>query len=224
MPVSPPAAAERGSQKWPQAVAGSWESLDAPIIAHCGANSITWRSPLAAEAYAEYRDEAFLEKLGRADLAAALHVFWPRRGPQWDALGVTDAGDLLLVEAKAHVEELCSPGTAASASSRDQIDARLGEVAASLGARDARAAWSDVFYQLANRLAHLSFLREQGAPAYLVLVNFLNDSEMNGPTSEEVWRAAYHVAFHAMGLPKRHRLSSYIIEVFPDVRLGGRSA
>ena len=69
-----------------------------------------------------------------------------------------------------------------------------------------------------KRLSHLHFLREQGVPAYLVLVNFLNDPEMRGaPTSREVWDAAYQVAFHVMGLGARHRLSSYIIEVFPDV-------
>lgn len=55
-------------------------------------------------------------------------------------------------------------------------------------------------------------------PAYLVLVNFLNDPEMKAaPTSREVWQAAYQVAFHVMGLGARHRLSPYIIEVFPDV-------
>jgi hypothetical protein len=218
MSVFPQKPADRGSQKWiQQAVAKPWRSLNDPILQHCRAEFIEWLSPLATEAYAEYRDEAFLERLGRADLTKSLEEFWPRHGPQWDALGTTNTGDLLLVEAKAHVEEMCSPGTGAAAASKERIKARLDEVAARLGARDARAAWSDVFYQLANRLAHLSFLIEQGASAYLVLVNFVNDPTMQRPTSVEAWRAAYAVAFHAMGLPKKHRLSPYIIEVFPDV-------
>src|SRR5690606_32478350 len=89
--------------------------------------------------------------------------------------------------------------------------------ASRLGARASRAAWADHFYQLANRLAHLNFLREHGVPAHLVLVNFLNDAEMNGPKSPEAWHAAYEVAFSVMGLGRRHPLSRYVIEVFPDV-------
>jgi hypothetical protein len=211
----------RGSLKWIQkAVNEQWPSLNAPILASVpGAKSIEWRSPLANDDYAEYRDEAFLERLRRADLAPALRDFWPARGPQWDALGIIDNRDLLLVEAKAHVAELCSPGTAAGVASRERIEQRLEEVAASLGASPRRAAWADTFYQLANRLAHLAFLRDHGASAYLVLVNFLNDAEMEGPTSPEVWEAAYEVAFHAMGLPKGHRLARYIVHIYPDVAL-----
>jgi hypothetical protein len=215
----PQPAGKRGSLKWIQRATNErWPELDGPILAKLPlASTVEWRSPLQSDDFAEYRDGAFLDRLGRGDLTVALNDFWPRRGPQWDALGRTDRGDLLLVEAKAHVPELCSPGTAASESSRARIKDRLDEVAARLGARPARAPWSESFYQLANRIAHLSFLREGRAPAYLVLVNFLNDSEMNGPTSQEAWEAAYEVAFHVMGLPKRHALTPFIIEVFPDV-------
>ena len=47
---------------------------------------LEWVSPLEKDGFAEYRDEAFLAALGRSDLAAALAAFWPRGGPQWDAL------------------------------------------------------------------------------------------------------------------------------------------
>jgi hypothetical protein len=209
----------RGSLKWiQQAVNGSWPSLDAPILASIPqAKSIRWASPLKDDEYAEYRDEDFLKLLNRADLVPALSDFWPSRGPQWDALALTDTDDLILVEAKAHVSEMCSPGTAAKDTSRARIEGRLDELAVSLAATPRRAAWADVFYQLANRLAHLAFLRDQGVSAYLVLVNFLSDTEMHGPTSVETWEAAYDVAFHAMGLPKSHRLSRYLVHVYPEV-------
>jgi hypothetical protein len=205
--------------KWiQQAVGERWASLDAPILAKTpGARSIEWLSPLAADDYAEYRDEAFLTRLRVNHLAAALREFWPSRGPQWDALGRTDRGDLLLVEAKSHIAEMCSPGTAAATASKERITARLKEVAGTLGVRSNGAAWTDFFYQLANRLAHLQFLRDRDQPAYLVLANFLNDAEMDGPKTPEAWQAAYEVAFHVMGLPRRHKLSRYVIEVFPDV-------
>jgi hypothetical protein len=210
----------RGSLKWIQgAVNDRWQSLEEPILANLqSAGSIEWVSPRESDDFAEYRDGAFLEVLGHSDLSAALKQFWPAGGPQWDALGRTDQGDILLVEAKAHVGEMCSPPTAASNFSRERIRQRLDEVALRLGARAMRAPWTDFFYQLGNRIAHLEFLRGQGVRAHLVLVNFLNDSDMGGPATPEAWRVAYQVAFHVMGIPKRHALSPFILDVYPDVR------
>ena len=48
---------------------------------------IKWVSPLKEKGYAEYRDEAFLEVLGIATQKVKLSDFWPKGGPQWDALG-----------------------------------------------------------------------------------------------------------------------------------------
>lgn len=212
-------AGKRGSLKWIQrAVAFGAAELTQPIIARTAAASIEWRSPLLQDGYAEYRDASFLQRLGLGQHAPALTDFWPARGPQWDALGITDRGDVLLVEAKAHVGEMCSPPSQASGTSRERIAARLEEVAAALGAHPAHASWIERFYQLANRLAHLHFLRAQGVAAWLVLVNFVGDDEMNGPSSVREWRAAYQVAWHVMGLGARHPLAPFVIEAFPDVR------
>jgi len=208
----------RGSLKWiQQAVNGAWPTLDQPILHKTGGASITWLSPLASDQFAEYRDGSFLEQIGKGDLQPALKKFWPARGPQWDALGKTSQGDVLLVEAKAHVAEMCSPGTAAGPGSRSQIETTLDEVAQYLGANADRAAWTDFFYQIANRLAHLHFLRASGVPAWLVFVNFLGDKEMEGPTTQEAWEAAYQVAFHVMGLRKDHALARFLIHSYPVV-------
>lgn len=211
---------ERGSLKWIQrAVNEAWPSLNEPILNAVGKDqTIDWRSPLLADDYAEYRDGTFVERLGLGHLRPQLAAFWPSGGPQWDALGVTSSGTVLLVEAKAHIAEMCSPGSGASEASLNLIKCRLYETAEALRAKRERADWHVVFYQLANRLAHLHWLRDQGVDARLVLVNFLNDKEMAGPTSAAEWMAAYHVALHALGLSPRHRLARYVIEVFPDVR------
>lgn len=210
---------KRGSQKWIQrAVAENWPSLNEPILARLGKDRrIEWRSPLEAEDFAEYRDAAFLDLLDLGRLDDALAKFWPPRGPQWDALGVTDKGEVLLVEAKSHIGEMCSSPTGAGETSRAWIVDRLTATAERLGARKSRTEWADNFYQLANRISHLEFLLGHEVPAYLVLVNFLNDREMKGPTTRETWDAAYQVAFHAMGLRSRHTLSPHIIDAFPDV-------
>lgn len=206
----------RGSLKWIQrAVNQRWPSLEQPILQATSATSLRWTSPLSTDDYAEYRDGGFLDAIDQSALREALTAFWPARGPQWDALGVTSGGDVLLVEAKAHIAEMCSPGTAASAVSRARIEAALDDVAGRLGAKANRASWCDHFYQLGNRIAHLDFLRRNGVPAWLVLVNFVGDREMGGPESEEAWESAYKVAFHVMGLGSRHALSPYLLHVYP---------
>jgi len=208
----------RGSLKWiAQAVNERWPSVEEPILAATGATSIAWRSPLAEDDFAEYRDADFLDRVDLGRLTTDLADWWPVRGPQWDALGVTDRSDVLLVEAKAHVAEFCSTGTAAGEQSRIKIEAALADCANALGAEAARAAWSDVFYQLANRLAHLHFLRGKGVPAWLVLVGFIGDREMEGPNCAEAWNAAYQVALHALGLRRRHAMTRFMIHVHPSV-------
>lgn len=209
---------QHGSLKWIQkSINGARPDIFIPVLEKTGAAAIEWRSPLASDDFAEYRDAAFLDRLGLASLSADLAGFWPSRGPQWDALGRTDRDDILLVEAKAHVGELCSPATQASAVSRARIEDRLSAVATALHARPGHAPWTDHFYQLANRIAHLWWLRERGIAAWLVLVNFLGDSDMRGPSSASEWQAAYQVAWHVMGLDRRHPLSHFIIEIFPSV-------
>jgi hypothetical protein len=211
-------AGRRGSLKWIQrAVNERWPELESGILAAVGGDRpLQWLSPLESDGFAEYRDGAFLERLGCGHLKADLADFWPARGPQWDALARTD-GDVILVEAKAHVAEMCSPGTAAGPASRARILTSLDAVADRLGANANRAAWTDHFYQFANRLAHLDFLRQRGVSAWLVLANFVGDREMKGPATAEAWEAAYQVAEHVMGLPRRHKLSPWIVHVCPDV-------
>ena len=98
-----------------------------------GIGDIRWCSPIADDEYAEYRDEAFLSCLNLAPTRRPLSTFWPRGGPQWDALGVTTSGGAVLVEAKAHVNELYSPAPAASEASLGRIQLSLRECRAGLG-------------------------------------------------------------------------------------------
>ncbi len=212
-------AGSKGSLRWIQrSVAERWQTLEAPILARTGAASLRWHSPLAIDAFAEYRDEAFLGLIGKLHLADPLHGFWPARGPQWDAVGQTDSDAVVLVEAKAQIAELLSPPTAASEDARRRIETALADVAERIAPGRRRAPWTEHFYQLAIRLAHLDFLRRHEVEAWLVLVDFVGDAEVGGPKAAEAWDAAYEVAFHVMGLPKRHALSPYILHVRPDVR------
>lgn len=214
----------RGSLKWIQIlVNGCPHLIDEPLAQAIGSSvgdGIQWLSPLKCDDYAEYRDSAFLERLGIRLDKRPLQSYWPRRGPQWDALGKTDTGKVFLVEAKAHVDELVSSGTQSSGKSREMIAASLGETKAFLRAQEG-ADWMGAFYQYANRMAHLHLLRTlNGIDAYMVFVYFLNDREMNGPETTREWQAAVSMVKASLGL-RRHRLSRYVVDIFIDVEALG---
>src|SRR3954447_6925859 len=69
----------KGSQRWIQ-----WYVNHAPHVLdeQIGLGPIDWRSPLRDDEYAEYRDSAFLERVGITLPRRALETFWPRGGPQ----------------------------------------------------------------------------------------------------------------------------------------------
>lgn len=219
MTRTPQPAGVRGSLKWIQrAINCRPEVLDEPIRAALKeTGSIEWQSPLKSDDYAEYRDGAFLDRIGQGDLRTPLSNFWPERGPQWDALGTTSGGTALLVEAKAHIGEICSPPSQASGRSRIKIEEALAATASFMSAKHVKAPWVEAFYQLANRFAHLYFLRSNNVEAWLILVNFVDDEDMNGPRSASEWEAAYEVVYHVMGIPSRNRMRQFVLHVYPSV-------
>lgn len=202
----------RGSLKWIQIAVEKSPNVLKPE----GLPAIEWVSPLVGDGYAEYRDTAFLDILGLGHLSEALKAFWPSRGPQWDALGRTSNGPVL-VEAKAHLREFFTSPSQAGPASRKKIEDAFATVRADLEIRP-RADWVELYYQYANRLSFLWWLREQGVDAKLVFVSFLSDAEMGGPDHAETWEAAFAAADYALGLPERNKLRPHIYHVMPDVR------
>ena len=211
----------KGSLKWIQRLVNERPELInqqiAQVINLRKDDNINWLSPLSTDKYAEYRDALFIQRLGITLDGRSRASFWPNRGPQWDALGKTDSGKVLLIEAKAHLEEIVSPGTQALEISKRKIISSLEETKVFLKVAPS-IDWSVTFYQYANRLAHLYLLRIlNGIDGYLVFVYFLNDEEMKGPKTIREWQAAIRVLEAALGL-SRHRLSRFILDIFVDVR------
>jgi hypothetical protein len=214
--------AVRGSQKWMQiAVNQKPDVLDSVMSTPLSLppdEQLTWLSPLERDGCKEYADQAFIDLLGVELTERRLSDFWPKGGPHWDALGKTTKGRLLLVEAKAHIPEVVSPPSAATASSLKRIRESLEEVRRYLGVRK-DVDWSGWFYQYTNRLAHLYLLRElNGLPAELVFVCFVNDEDMGGPTGVEQWKGAVELLEAYLGLPRNHRLSDFVHHVCLDIR------
>lgn len=211
----------KGSLKWIQVLINKFPSfLDNEICAEFNLTEkdIKWLSPLISDGFAEYRDDAFMQLLGLSEHVDKLRDFWPIRGPRWDALGkLTPSGPYFLVEAKANIQELMSKSQAKSQESISQIRESLHKTQVFLNC-ESSIDWMTGFYQYANRVAHLYFLRELcDIDAYLVFVYFLNDFT-HIPTSKDEWRGAIQVQKQIMGLT-RHRLQNHIGEVFIDVKL-----
>ena len=207
-------------------VPGLLENEIKQLLPNAKLEPIQWVSPLASEGYAEYRDDDFLRVLGLSGHAPELARFWPRFGPQWDALGRAGyAGEydepkqVFLIEAKAHVREIVSPPCkAASQKSASLIRNSLAETKDYMRSAS-EADWAGYFYQYTNRLAHLYFLRERlHVDAYLAFTYFVGDEAMHGPRSRGEWESALTVMKLCLGIDKKHRLSKYMLDVFVDVR------
>jgi len=210
---------KKGSLKWIQMlINGGTNILDDPIIEKLKVNTekINWLSPLKSDGYAEYRDDDFLKILGIEEHKEKLHKFWPKRGPQWDALGEFDNKKCcFIVEAKANIEEMISKTKASSQKSIDKIRNSLYETQNYLNCKPI-VDWESYLYQYANRIAHLYFLRcICNVNAYLVFLYFLNDYTHISTTRKE-WDVAINLHKQFLGL-KRHKLQKYIAEIFIDV-------
>lgn len=211
---------EKGSKKWIQLLAEECPALLLKHIhhksEHSGIQSIDWRSPRRNDDFAEYRDEGFLDLLGLGEHREKLASFWPKGGPNWDALGIdTSKPSFFLVEAKANIPEVITECKAKDPTSIHQIKSSLHRTQAFLG-NNSQIPWEKGFYQYANRIAHLYFMREiVGVDAFLIFVHFLNDKN-HIPTSQVEWDGALALQLKLMGL-SRHILQRFILEVFIDI-------
>ena len=209
----PQPAGYKGSLRWIQKLVNDHANvLDGAI----GLGQIDWRSPRSNDDFAEYRDEAFLDKLNVKLPKVPLPKFWPARGPQWDALGRAQSGEVILVEAKAHVSEIMSSGSQASPVPLAKIRKALTATASDLHAKPGLD-WALRFYQHTNRLAHAYLLHKLNpVPTRLVFVYFIGDPHLDGPTGKREWVAAINVLHEALGI--RGRVPNYVVDVFIDIK------
>ena len=167
-------------------------------------DTLIWLSPLAPK-YREYQlnEEYIYSQLGLSNSEAKkLFDFWPNRQPQWDAIALSqDKSTLYLVEAKAHLEELESKCMATSPKSVSKIYDTLKYVMKEYYNTNSFDAWTNNYYQLANRLAFLRILNEKPfgmvKTVKLVLLNFANDHTYK-PTSKAQWEKHYREVFKEM--------------------------
>jgi hypothetical protein len=152
--------------------------------------SIEWLSPIAKDDFAEYYDEEFMDRLNinKNTLQIPLRDFWPKSGPRWDGLGRTNTNKYFLIEAKAYIEESVDYSTGATSElSIDLINTSISNTK-SYYSNSKKAYWHMPFYQYANRLAHLYYLKELNQlNAYLIFIYFCNAPDVDRPTNKDEW-------------------------------------
>ena len=214
----------RGSQHWLQlAVNRCPNIIDEAIAKAIGlehSETVQWLSPLELDGLTEYQDHSFLDRLGISPQHRSLEDFWPTWGPVWDGLARTSGGRYLLLEAKANIPEFDTSPTGATGASLHKIRKAFDETRAFLRVRS-KTDWSECFYQYANRLAHLYFLRELNrVDAALVFVYFVCDTTVSGrnPVSHEGWQTAIDLATHHLGIRANSPwIRDNVADVFIDV-------
>lgn len=178
---------------------------------------IRWVSPVEEDDFAEYNDADFLNRLGVAPEHVSLQDFWPRMGPHWDALGVASDGTVILVEAKAYIEEMDTNPSKASAASLEKIQKSLADTCKFMAAKP-KGDWARTFYQMTNRLAHLYFLHSLNRiPAELWFVCFCNHPDQTIRTTREEWLGAIRIVESHLGIQgSGHKLKDRIRHIFVD--------
>jgi hypothetical protein len=206
--------------------------LNEAVSTATGATSVRWLDfPFDGKKPRLDREWQGLEFLPVDDPArAAWNDYWPQTGTQqnWDAIGRASIGgreEWLLVEAKAHLDELNSRCGAKEKGGLAQIRDALTGLKRALSI-DEKCDWLNGYYQLANRLAVLNFLTENGVPARLVLIYFTGDTRddrMTCPRNEVEWQDALSDQDQWLGLKRDHPLAKRIHKVFLPV-LGSNAA
>jgi len=180
---------------------------------------IGWISPIPRNGFCEYRDN-FLEALGLIGHREQLCKFWPRKGPVWDGLGVMKVENdcCFLLEAKSYPGEMRTRMQACDPRSIRLIQRSLAQVKHYLGAPE-YADWTKPYYQFCNRVALLYFLNIIiQKPAYLALVNFVDDSTTGKPTSANQWETHYKGVYRDLGIGSESSLLDRILSVYTTAR------
>lgn len=155
--------------------------------------------------------------------------FWPQTGnvPNWDAVGLLQSGshgEFLLVEAKAHIEEIKSSCSAKEEGGlpkiREALDATIRARGFAVDLKD----WLSPYYQYANRLAHLHFLLQSNITARLIFIYFCGDNwggrtlhdgtPPNCPKDEQQWQSHLQEMHRHLGLTGQSKLEERVHELF----------
>jgi hypothetical protein len=154
---------------------------------------------------------------------------WPEFLPpqdklqNWDAVGLAEIDgevEWILVEAKAHLDELRSDCLASAGNGLGPIRETFEQVKSDLGVRPILD-WLNGYYQYCNRIAALWFLGRHKLKARLLFIYFTGDEypmhAFDCPEDREGWQDELEERRKHVGLPADHPIAGRIYEIYLPV-------
>jgi hypothetical protein len=125
----------------------------------------------------EYMGIEFLKDMANYEIIEQKwKEYWPHKSQYWDGIILNvhqTSWQYILVEAKAHLEELESDSQAAKEQSIAKINKAFNATKKRFDISTPND-WSKCYYQAANRLAFINFMLENGINASLLNIYFIN--------------------------------------------------
>ena len=205
--------------------------LDTQILALTGGQSLDWldfrflKPNKSGKHDGEHIGVSFIED---PQVHESWCDFWPQSGnsQNWDAVGrlrFQDHDEWLLVEAKAHLNELKSSCQATNQNSIAKINAALTKTINHFCDPPVPVErWLSPYYQYANRLAALYFLMKAcnpPIPARLLMMCFCGDQrdDADCPQKAAEWEQALEAMYARLGISPRSELSQRVQHLYLDV-------
>lgn len=173
----------------------------------------------------EYTNLDFLENLGINSLLEneKYYEYWPNTGtPQnWDLVGKTTDGRIVLVEAKAHTKELESSTKAKVTGGLPKIEKAFNQVREGIGVTE-YSPWTQNYYQFANHLFTCWYLNKvRKISTVLLNVYFVGDERPDGclcPKTTLEWEEAIQKEYNYLGISTEHPfIKEHVKSVFIHV-------
>jgi len=162
----------------------------------------------------EIKGVSFLPTDIRRKVEAHFPSRW-RNSMSWDAVGISEDGTYILIEAKAHAGELKSAKI--DRASAEEIKTRLYRLADSLGGDS--AAWMGMYYQAANRIFVQHILKEY-VKAIQLNVYFCGDRRkgVKCPKMEDEWLPFINEERLALGISTSNAfIKAHVYDLFISV-------
>jgi hypothetical protein len=171
----------------------------------------------------EYKGINFLPLKAREKISENWKKYWPQTGnpPNWDAVIfctpiVSDsklADEWIIVEAKAHLEEMES-SSGATGTSREIISKAFDETKKRFDIQTNNN-WFEKYYQLANRLAFVNFMLDNGINVSILNIFFINgwpnDPDKN-VKNQNIWKEKIRDEHIYLGI--NENAHKYISDIF----------
>ncbi len=150
-------------------------------------------------------------------IETAWEKHWPskNKAQHWDAVGKNN-DKWILVEAKAHSEEMISDCGAGEVS-KNEIENRMSELKKTKGIKSNNS-WLEKYYQKANRLLFAYFLESNDIDCQILYIYFTNGYQDKGVEKEEDWNTLIKEQDAYLGIENSEWVKSKVKNIIIDCR------